>query len=95
MAALKSVWLVIDPSPATLTESEDDQLREVCFEEPIYQLPDYIMGSKPGTWRKEHTKVYLNEAEAKKDAEERLVKARKTERTAAIAEFDQILGRSR
>ena len=50
MAALKSVWLVIDPSPVNLTESEEVQLGDCCFDMDVERLGDYVVGSGPGKW---------------------------------------------
>lgn len=90
MAALKSVWLVIDPSPVNLTESEEVQLGDCCWEQAVNRLGDYVVGSGPGKWLKEHTEMYLTEAEAKKDAQGRLKKLWASKKAAVVA-FDTVL----
>ena len=70
MAKLKTVWIVRDASP-------DSMLLDIFWEQPINRIDDYIRGTPPRGWNGEKHTVYTEEAEAKKDAEKRLEKAKK------------------
>jgi hypothetical protein len=61
---LKVVWIVRDPSPV----SEFD---EIVFEHPVSRLHTLIAGTGVRTWEEEHTKLYTDEASAKRDAQAR------------------------
>jgi hypothetical protein len=67
MAEIKKVWVVTDASP-------EAGLEDILFEATFPKLADYMRGIPRGTWEDENTSVYLNEAEAMKDAKKRLGK---------------------
>jgi hypothetical protein len=64
---LETIWVVIDPTPRST-------LDEIFFEEEVCRLGDYIIGSGPGTWLREHTSLYTTREEALKDAQGRIRK---------------------
>jgi len=60
---LVRVWVVRDPGPNTLFE-------EMVFEWPVSRLYDLMVGTGR-KWLQERTKLYTDEASAKRDAEKR------------------------
>ena len=69
MAPLSKVWAVRDPTPKS-------ELADVLFELDLsWRFTDYLRGAElahgPTIWRDEHTALYLDEAEARQDAERR------------------------
>jgi hypothetical protein len=62
---LDAIWLVRDPSPLSTLE-------DICWEQKVDRLADYIFGSGPGVWRQEQTTIYTTRAEAEADAVTRL-----------------------
>ncbi len=61
---IASVWIVRDPT-------ERSEMCDCCWEQQIDKLEAYIKGSPDGAWESEHHTLYLDEAEALRDAEAR------------------------
>lgn len=62
---LKTVWVVRD------WNNRIEYIRELCWPEPIEQLPNYIRGAGR-TWEEENTKLFTDETSAMKDLERRM-----------------------
>ena len=90
MPEIKKVWLVTTPSEyhADMNwvfedyKEKDDQLAQFCgaLKEGGYDMDKFMriaFGTTAATWWKEKSKVYDDEASARKDAEKRLEAARK------------------
>ena len=90
MPEIKKVWLVTTPSGYHANmdwvfedyKEEASQLAQFCgaLQEGGYDMDKFmrvVYGTPAATWWKEKSKVYDDEASARKDAEKRLEAARK------------------
>ena len=64
---LAKVWIVRDPSAHS-------EIEDICWEQNVVRLGDYVWGSGQGTWQKERTTLYTDESEAMADAKARLAR---------------------
>lgn len=81
MAELRKLWIVVDADESVLDYPEDHVLAHFCgaLDEGGYSLDKFLRiysGTGHSTWEKENTRVYDDEASARKDAEKRLSKLR-------------------
>lgn len=67
---LTSVWVVRDPSDGVDVE----MMSEIVFPIEVSRLVNLVIGTGAQTWKHENTKLYTDEASAKRDAETRLKK---------------------
>lgn len=66
MAAIRRFWLVRDPTP-------DSTLDDILYEvDDVNDFASYCIGAGFQTFVREHHAMYLNEAEARRDAQKRL-----------------------
>lgn len=71
------VWVVLDPT-------KDSEMGDILYATTVGKLPELVMGTGGGQWRKENTALYLKAAEAEKDAKARMAKRDKSKgKTAA------------
>jgi hypothetical protein len=93
MPEIKRVWLVVTPGnqkdldwlwtdPAMKNATDADRLEQFCgaLAEGGYDMDKFmrvVFGTPAAAWWKEKSKVYDDEASARKDAEKRLAKAKK------------------
>lgn len=61
---LTSIWVVSDPSPVS-------ELSDILYQTTPERLPLHVIGTGANRWQYEHTTLYTNEAEARRDAESR------------------------
>ncbi|HEY3821788.1 MAG TPA: hypothetical protein VGL81_31700 [Polyangiaceae bacterium] len=66
---LAALWIVRDPSPQS-------GLVDVVFEMDVPRLGNYVLGSGPGTWEREHHTVFSEKDEAVAEGIRRLVRIR-------------------
>ena len=66
---LAALWIVRDPSPHS-------ELVDVVFEMDVSRLGNYVLGSGPGTWEREHHTVFSEKDEAVAEGIRRLVRIR-------------------
>jgi len=69
---LRSVWIVADPGMRST-------LRDICWEQEVERLGQYVNGAQAGTWSRENHTLYLDAEAARADAQARL--AARKERT--------------
>ena len=70
---LDTVWLVRDPGPDAIFE-------DVCWEQEVARLGDYVFGSGQGIWARERTAMYTDQKEAAAHAVARLARVKETGR---------------
>jgi hypothetical protein len=70
---LETVWLVRDPAP-------DSVFEDVCWEQEVERLGDYVFGSGQFVWARERTAMYTRRQEAEADARARLAKVKENGR---------------
>ena len=66
---LAALWVVRDASP-------DSELVDVVFNIDVHRLGNYVLGSGPGTWEREHHTVFSEKDEAVAEGVRRLVRIR-------------------
>jgi hypothetical protein len=64
---LEALWIVRDPSAQS-------ELADVVFEIDVRRLGNYVLGSGPGTWEREHHTVFTEKDEAVAEGISRLVR---------------------
>lgn len=79
---LNRIWVVTDASPVS-------ELDDVLFETTIEKLAAYVVGTGIGLWKKEHTTIYTEEGEARKDALARLAQDKKTKSPYSLSPADR------
>lgn len=99
MPEIKKVWVVRDADASNLDDpaitDEEHLLQQFMWEMDIHKFVRVIMGSPGNTWEAEHSKVYDDEASARKDAEKRLVKLRKGKKTGGLNLVARVVDRFR
>jgi hypothetical protein len=81
LAEIKRVWVVRDAAVSDLDDpaiqNEAHLLEQFMWEMDIDKFVRVVSGTPGDKWREEHSKVYDDEASARKDAVKRLGKLRK------------------
>jgi hypothetical protein len=65
-AEIKTVWIVRD------WNNRIERVSEICWPEPVEDLPKYVLGTGLSLWERENTKLFTDESSAMKDLEKRL-----------------------
>jgi hypothetical protein len=73
---IEKIWMVRDPSDIS-------EMVDILYETDVHELARIIMGTGLHTWESEHTTLYTEAGEAKRDAEARMKKLHGKSHTAA------------
>lgn len=64
---IEKLWVVCDPS-------EDSTLDDILYATDALGLAELAIGTGAAAWKREHTTLYTEEREARRDAEGRLAR---------------------